>query len=205
MQPPRFRRNQRTAMTLAGFVFLVSATIAYTCLVSLAPSTHRNGCVMICLIGGLAFSAIVFVVISKLPDRQSYRIAAVILLVIVFIGLPGWSCYAKRITYARFGFSVYGAIPIPALDFAIDRYGVLRPRFKSHRIERGEIERLLTADVEIVVVGVGWDSIARLTKEAAALANKIDLRVHPTPQAFEIYNELRSSGRRVVLLAHTTC
>ena len=57
----------------------------------------------------------------------------------------------------------------------------------------------------MLVVGVGWDSIAQLTDEANLLRDTMDVRVLPTPDAFALYNELKAAGLNVVLLAHSTC
>ncbi len=111
----------------------------------------------------------------------------------------------QRITYSRFGFTMYGITPIPVLDITINRYGVQWFRSKTHIIERSELEALITPDVEIVIVGIGWESVARLSDEAKQLGDKIDLRVLPTPDAFALYNSLKAEGRFVVLLAHSTC
>ena len=115
-----------------------------------------------------------------------------------------FSVVAQRITYARFGFTVYGAIPIPLLDITVDQHGFLWFRTKTHQITREELDAIVAPGVEIVVVGIGWDSIAQLTDEAKQISTIVDLRVLPTPQAFALFNELKARGRNVVLLAHST-
>lgn len=78
-------------------------------------------------------------------------------------------------------------------------------RHKSHQITRAEIEALISDDVEIVIIGIGWQSVAALTDEAKQLADSVDVRVLPTPDAFALYNDLIVSSKRVVLLVHSTC
>ena len=119
--------------------------------------------------------------------------------------VPVFSVFMQRVTYSRFGFTVYGAMPIPMLDITVNQHGFLWFRTKTHRITREEIEAVLAPGVEIVVVGIGWDSIAQLTEDAKKIATTVDLRVLPTPEAFALYNELKAKGRNVVLIAHSTC
>lgn len=100
--------------------------------------------------------------------------------------------------YDHLGFTVYGAIPVPVLDITINRHGILWFRQKTHQITREELDALVKPGVEIVVVGIGWDSIAQLTDDAKLISTTIDLRVLPTPAAFALYNKLKAEGRKVV-------
>ena len=75
----------------------------------------------------------------------------------------------------------------------------------SHLITRQELDAIVGPDVEIVVVGIGWDSIAQLTDDAKRISSRVDLRVLPTPAAFALFNRLKAEGRIVVLIAHSTC
>ncbi len=109
-----------------------------------------------------------------------------------------------RVTYARFGLTVYGLIPVPMLDITISRHGMLGFRDKSHFIALDEIRPLLTPDVRVLVIGTGWDGMAQVDP---AIANSLGIEVCilRTPQAFELFNHYRSEGHRVVLVAHSTC
>jgi hypothetical protein len=91
------------------------------------------------------------------------------------------------------------------LDITVNQHGFLWFRAKTHQITREELDALVVPGVEIVVVGIGWDSVAQLTDDAKRISATVDLRVLPTPAAFALYNELRAQGRNVVLLAHSTC
>ena len=55
-----------------------------------------------------------------------------------------------------------------------------------------------------LVIGIGWNSNVRVDP---AVKNIKGAEVHilPTPQAFELFNRCVSEGRRVVLIAHSTC
>jgi len=96
-------------------------------------------------------------------------------------------------------------MPIPLLDISVNQHGFLWFRTKTHQITREELDPLVAPGVEIVVVGIGWDSIAQLTEDAKKISTTIDLQVLPTPEAFALYNELKAQGRNVVLLAQSTC
>lgn len=145
-----------------------------------------------------------YYVVTVLPEKRVVRITLVSIFGLL-TSVPIVSTFVPRITYCRFGFTVFGAMPIPFLDITINQHGVLWFRPKTHQISRQELDSLITSEVEIVVVGIGWDSIAQLTDDAKELSTKVDLRVLPTPAAFTLYNKLKAEGRRVVLLAHSTC
>ena len=110
-----------------------------------------------------------------------------------------------RISYSRFGLTVYGLVPIPTLDITVNQRGVLWFRPKTHLILREEIVSLLEPDTEVVVIGIGWDRIARVEADALPVASKVELRVLSTHEAFHLFNSLKAQGRRVVLIAHSTC
>jgi len=198
------RRNAKTATTFAGIIFFAFASFPMLAFWFLPNSRELPTLVVASLVAAIVASWMVFLVITKLPGTRRVRIGVWAGFAVV-IALTLFSFSLKRITYARFGLTVYGVIPVPAFDFTVNRRGVLGLRPKSHQITRSELETLVDSDVEIVVVGIGWDSVAALTDEAKTLGKSIDLRVLPTPAAFELYNKLRSEGKTVVLLAHSTC
>jgi hypothetical protein len=156
------------------------------------------------LASSILASALVGFVLWRLPDSQRLRVwiggaaASLVLLPIASTVYPG------RITYDRFGLTVYGLLPIPYLDVTINRYGVLWFRTKTHEMRVEEVQPLVTSDVEIVVIGIGWDRLVRVDPAVRQLAGGA-VEVLATPDAFARYNQLRNQGRRVVLLAHTTC
>lgn len=198
------QRNRNSATILSAVTFTASSVAAFALYAFLPFSRERypvTGAVITC---GLLASLLVFAVVRRLPDRRLARFVATSLVLTLALA-PLVSALRPRITYARFGFTVFGITPIPALDLTIDRNGLLWFRHKSHQITRAEIEALVSDDVEIVIVGIGWQSVAALTEDAKQLADSVDMRVLPTPDAFALYNDLIASGHRVVLLAHSTC
>ena len=189
---------------LSGLGILATAVTTWIVFTYLPVSAERFSLAIECIGCGVVVSAFVYFVVTVLPDHRLSRSIAIALF--LFVGsTPILSAISPRITYARFGFTVYGATPIPILDITINRNGLLWFRPKTHLISKEELERLITDEVEVVVVGIGWDNIALLSDDAKALGAKIDLRVMSTPDAFELYNQLRGAGRIVVLLAHSTC
>ena len=198
------KRNRKTATVLSSMLAGAACVASWIYYTFLPISPERLTLTMGCFTIGLIAAAMLFVIVTMLPDKKWVRIT-----IISVFGLlsaaPLLSVLAQRITYSRFGFTVYGVIPVPVLDITIDRHGILWFRPKTHQITRKELDALVATDVEIVIVGIGWDSIAQLTDDAKLISTKIDLRVLPTPEAFALYNELEARGRNVVLLAHSTC
>ena len=198
------KRNHRTAKVLSMILVLATCIATWIVYTYLPISPERLTLTMGCVAIGLIASTLLYCIVTSLPDERWIRVMIVVIFG-MFASVPILSVVAKRITYSRFGFTVFGAIPIPVLDVTVNRHGVLWFRPKTHQITRRELDALLGPDVEVVIVGIGWDSIAQLTDDAKLLSETIDMRVLPTPEAFALYNELIASGRRVVLLAHSTC
>ncbi len=109
-----------------------------------------------------------------------------------------------RVTYARFGLTVYGVIPVPVLDITIDAEGRLWFRNKTHLITAAEIERLAADGVEVAVIGIGWQCAAKVEESALGLP-RVSVRALPTAEALEECARLKASGTKVVLLVHSTC
>jgi hypothetical protein len=198
------KSNRKTAFVLAAILVLTSIVVSCVVFTFLPVSPERPTLALGCLVVGSICSFVLYAVVTKLPDKRWIRVTACSLFAL-FNSVPLASAAVPRITYSRFGFTVFGATPIPVLDITVNRHGVLWFRPKTHQITRAELDALITPGVDVVVVGVGWDSIAQLTDDAKLLGDSIDLRVLSTPEAFALYNELKAEGRTVVLLAHSTC
>lgn len=109
-----------------------------------------------------------------------------------------------KVSYAKFGFTLYGLIPIPAFDITVKSSGQLGFRIKSHKITRAEIQNILTPDVETVVIAIGWHSIAKVDKDVFDIKD-IKIEVLDTEKAYQRFNQLKSQGIKVAMLAHSTC
>ena len=198
------KRNRKTAFVLATMLVLIVIAASWTVFTYLPVSPERLMLTAGCLIIGIIFSLVLYAAITRLPDSRWLRVTVVSLFALC-VSIPLASAAVPRITYSRFGFTIYGAMPIPVLDITVNQHGMLWFRPKTHRITRAELDTLIAPGVDVVVVGIGWNSIAQLTDDAKQLGDSIDLRVLPTPEAFAVYNALRAEGRNVVLLAHSTC
>jgi len=77
----------------------------------------------------------------------------------------------------------------------------------SHTFTRGEIERLINAGAEVIVVGTGTSGMAKLSPEAQRLAAErgVELVVQISPLAINTYNQYAVQGRKVAALIHITC
>ena len=198
------KRNHKTAIVLSFILVLATCTASWIVYAYLPISPERLTFTISCLTIGIIAATLFYCIITILPDKAWIRVT-IISIFGMLASVPLLSVVSQRITYSRFGLTVFGAIPIPVLDVTVNRHGVLWFRPKTHQITRQELDSLMGRDVEVVIVGIGWDSIAQLTDEALQLSETIDLRVLPTPAAFALYNELKAQGRIVVLLAHSTC
>jgi hypothetical protein len=196
--------NRRTAAVISAMLAAMAILASWIVFTFLPISPQRLALTAACIVVGVAGSLACYVAVTKLPDKHWVRITTSSLLVL-FLSIPFISALVPRITYSRFGFTVYGATPVPFLDITINQQGLLWFRPKTHQITREELEAIISPGVDTVIVGIGWDSIAQLTDEAQLLGDSIDMRVMPTPEAYALYNKLKSEGRSVVLLAHSTC
>jgi hypothetical protein len=204
MEKGRTKNNRKTAFVLAAILATMATVVSWIAFAFLPLSPERLTFASSCFVVGVVCSLALYFVVTKLPDKLWVRLTASLLFVLC-ASIPILSAVVPRITYSRFGFTMYGVTPVPFLDITINRYGFLWFRPKTHQITREELEALISPGVGIVVVGIGWDSVAQLTDEAKLLGNSVDLRVLPTPEAYALYNKLKSEGRKVVLLAHSTC
>jgi hypothetical protein len=112
--------------------------------------------------------------------------------------------YPGKVTYSRFGLTVYGAIPLPTLDITVGPHGGLWFRDKSHFVSIEEVEPLLSPEVDALVIGTGWYGAVQVDPAVEEIEG-IEVHVLRTPAAFDLFNEYVSRGRTVVLIAHSTC
>ena len=196
------RRNATFALVFAALsCALVLGTAAVVWRFLSGHSMARPIAVGIGVVG-LALAALTTWSLWRAPSRRLRN--SLIAVGILLVASVCISFAYGRITFSRFGFTAYGLIPIPALDVTIDSDGILGFRVKSHQITLEEVQPLLGEDVQVVVIGIGWDSVAKVEESVRRLPG-YDVRVLPTGEAFELFNRLVSEGERVVLLAHTTC
>lgn len=142
--------------------------------------------------------------ISKLC-RTSKSLYVVLSVLILLLLIPLISMFLPgKITHSRFGLTVVGFIPVPVLDVTVSEHGVLWFRDKSHFISVEEIEPLLSPDVEIIILGIGWQKAVEVDEKIREIKNA-EVIIEPTPEAYRIFNESKSEGKKVILIAHSTC
>lgn len=196
--------NRKIANVLCLFWMLTACFAAWIFYRYLPLSTERWPLTLGCLTIGVLSAAALNWIVMQLPNKIGVRWVSTFFFVAIVL-IPMLSTARPRITYSRFGLTVYGVIPVPVLDVTVNQYGILWFRPKTHQITRAELDAIISPSVEIIIVGIGWDSIAQLTDEAKLVAKTMDLRVLPTGDAFALFNELKAQGRRVALIAHSTC
>jgi hypothetical protein len=79
-------------------------------------------------------------------------------------------------------------------------------RKEGHRLDEADLNEVLEAKPEMLVVGTGYYGRMKVPEETIEfLANSgIEVSVLPTKEACEKYNQLRAS-RKVVATLHLTC
>lgn len=77
----------------------------------------------------------------------------------------------------------------------------------EHLLGQKELVQLLLERPEIIVIGLGWSSIMRLSPEVVKFADEKKLKIveKPTPLAVKEFNELVREGKKVVAYIHVTC
>jgi hypothetical protein len=146
----------------------------------------------------------VYAAIAQLCRGNRCAITVLVLLGLAVLAILASPLYYGRISYARFGLTVYGLIPVPTLDLTVGPRGGLWFRDKSHSLSLQEVEHLLSPEVETLIVGTGWEGGMHVSSAIRELSG-IEIRVLRTPAAFELFNAYRSEGKTVVLIAHSTC
>ncbi len=197
-------RNCKTAFGLSAAATIATWFVAWLLFHFLPISPERLSLSFGCLLVGCVLGLGVFWLLTILPNKRVVRLSAYAI-AFLLLAAPWGSSWMGRISYSRFGLTIYGLVPIPTLDITVNQRGVLWFRPKTHLIQREEIARLLEPDTEVVVIGIGWDRIARVEADALPVGSQVELKVLSTPEAFLLFNLLKSQGRRAVLIAHSTC
>ncbi len=200
---PDVRRNLILAGVTFVVVVLVSGLAAAAFLAHLPEHPLRAPLAASAAVAGFVVGVFLGGVVYRLPAHPVVQGVVVVVLVASLV-LPAGSMFVPgTVTYSRVGLTVYGAIPVPALDITISANGVLGFRDKTLQISRVEVGELVTPDVEVVIIGTGWYEDASV-QDDARLFHGVEVIVSNTPSAFDLFNEMRRNGRVVVLLAHTT-
>ena len=79
--------------------------------------------------------------------------------------------------------------------------------FGSHDIKKEEVDELLRAGAEEIVIGIGTDAKAKVSDDAKAHVEQAQRQLHilPSREAFPEFNRLSDLGNKVAALIHITC
>lgn len=80
-------------------------------------------------------------------------------------------------------------------------------RRQGHNLFVGDLESVLAAEPEILVVGCGAYGVMQVSGEVRALLQQKNIQVEAlkTAEAVKRYNELSESGRKAAAAIHLTC
>lgn len=80
-------------------------------------------------------------------------------------------------------------------------------RRQGHKLFADDLEAVLSAEPEILVVGCGAYGLMQVSQEVRTVLQQknIQMEALKTARAIERYNELLATGRKVVAAMHLTC
>jgi hypothetical protein len=80
-------------------------------------------------------------------------------------------------------------------------------RLGSHTISRSEIEALIKESPDVILIGTGFQGMARLAHDAEffKLEPNLDITMEPSPQVVKKFNQHVEDGDKVAALIHVTC
>ena len=199
-------RWNRVAALFVGLVSLalslMAAGIVYTYLTEYGPRRILLAAVIVVI--GLGVGVAAYLLVSKYCRHKRCAAIVIALLVALLLAPLASMAYPGTVLYSSFGLTVYGLVPVPVLDVTVGPHGGLWFRDKSHYVSVHEVNRLLSPDVEVVLIGIGWESAVKVDPAIHEIKG-LEVRILPTPSALASFNQYISEGREVVLLAHSTC
>ena len=197
------KRNQKTAFVFSAVLLLIAVAYAvlYFLFIPDDPKMFIN--IIFILIIGLLVTVVANWLVRKMPDSIVTKLL-VFGVIALLVASPFISASMKQITWSRFGFTVYGVVPIPLLDITVDQEGSLWFRTKKDTITVADVRALVNSETTVIVVAQGWDSVAQV--DGSIYMEYLNVKIHElsTPEAFEKYNELTRQGVKVVLIGHTS-
>ena len=80
-------------------------------------------------------------------------------------------------------------------------------RLGSHTISRSEMETLTKDVPDVILIGTGFQGMARLARDAEfyRMEPNFDITMEPTPQVVKKFNQHTEDGEKVAALIHVTC
>lgn len=136
-----------------------------------------------------------------------------IILIIILGILSLWFIFnpVGKIGVHSFGFTVYSGIPYPYVDLIVDSSSIF-PQIretKSHLISEEEFYKTIGNKVdawpEYVIVGTGYEDKVKVSGDILTHGANPTIEILPTPKAIKLFNKLKSEGKRVIIIIHSTC
>jgi hypothetical protein len=107
-----------------------------------------------------------------------------------------------------FGFTIYSGIPFPVADVVVHANGI--PWFrstKSQEVSHHELNNLVGMSrkswPDVIIIGTGYHNLVEVDGNIA-VGTGIGVESYPTPKAIQRFNELKSQGKRVAAIIHST-
>ena len=78
---------------------------------------------------------------------------------------------------------------------------------KTHEPSLRDFEEMMLREPDVVIIGTGFNSLVKVSKEIREKAKKDNIEMHtlPTPDALKLFKELTKKGKKVAARIHTTC
>jgi hypothetical protein len=117
-----------------------------------------------------------------------------------------------RIDSFNFGFIVvddkqydHDVIILP--DGTVKERSSGKGRLGSHTISRLEMETLVKDVPDVILIGTGFQGMARLAHDAEFFKKEpnLDITMEPSPEVVKKFNRHIADGEKVAALIHVTC
>lgn len=185
----------------------VTAVVLLGLLAALLSCLYLSGHSIVPLLIGIALTTFLAALATvKIPKRMAHErraVAFVAGVLFLCVGLPISTRWPGGITGSAYGVTVVGICPVPLFDVTFDGRGAMGFRDKTHRVKIEEALPL-AKDADYLIVGIGWDGLVQVDEEVRGIPG-VKVEVLKTPDAFKRYSQLRREGKRVALIAHSTC
>ena len=157
-------------------------------------------------------SFVVLFIMIHFTIKKPFRIAMIILLVLLVSGLSISHVRHRKgnIVYHSSGLTVYRGIPIPFFDFIVSSNGFFRFVDRKEYFTPGDIDTILKQKTNIAIVGSGADGAGGkgFNGQLSQLVYNrytgrcTQITVLPTSEACEYFNGLKKVGKDVLLVVH---
>ncbi len=141
---------------------------------------------------------------TKRIKRRLLRWIILIVIISIWFGINP----PLRFGLHCFGLTVYSGIPFPVVDILVRANGI--PWFRSTKsleVTYDELDALIGPNraswPDVIIIGTGYQSLVEVEGDIFIETN-IAVEVLPTPEAVKRFNQLKSQGKRVAVIIHST-